>query len=196
MVKSKIVRATAVAVTSLGAVAACAGIAGASTGSLDHTGPDSSNNVKSITTSHVTLNNDNNIHASSSNSQWASTGNAITVHNTTAGGAMTGDATNNNSVGATVSLSNSMPSMASSMDPSSDSGTISFSGPSSDNKIVSVNKSTVNVDNDNNVSLSTSSHQSAETGKAVVAGNTTGGSATTGDATNSNSGTFTITVTN
>ena len=196
MVKSKIVRATAVAVTSFGVVAACAGIAGASTGSLDRTGPNSDNNVKSITTAHTHVNNLNHLSASSSNSQWAGSGDAAAVHNTTAGGATTGGAANSNTVAATVSLTNSTPMFADGLSSSNDNGSISLSGPDSSNNVVSLNKDSVKVDNYNSVSLTTHSDQSAQTGKAVVADNTTGGSATSGAASNSNSATFSITIHN
>lgn len=196
MVKSKIMRATAVAVTSLGAVAACAGIAGASAGTLDTTGPNSTNVVKSITKLHTQITNKNHLSVQSNNSQGASSGDAVTVHNTTAGDATTGDAKNSNAVGATVQLTNSMPDMTVTTDNSDNTGNISNTGPDSSNTVLSVTKSSLKVTNTNSVTVASNSEQDALTGKAVVAGNTTGGSATSGAASNSNSDSVSITINN
>jgi len=69
---------------------------------------------------------------------------------------------------------------------------ISTTGPGSTNKIVGghwdgQHGSQVTTRNTNNVSVSNTTRQEASTGNAVVKGNTHGGSATSGDATNSSS---------
>jgi hypothetical protein len=52
------------------------------------------------------------------------------------------------------------------------------------------------VNNDTNISVHNSNDQKAQSGDATVFGNTKGGSATSGDATNTNSTNFTFSVSN
>lgn len=65
-------------------------------------------------------------------------------------------------------------------------GTISNTGPGSTNVITCDQTNTTTVACDNNVVVDNSNSQAANSGKAFTTGNTTGGSATTGDASNSN----------
>lgn len=197
MVKSRIIRATAVAATSLGLVAGLTNIAGASSGSLNTTGPYSSNIVKSINKAHVDVSNSNRLSLMSDNMQESGTGSANVSGNTNGGSAGSGAASNSNTFGATVNVTNTTPSgTLSGMSTPSDSGTITNSGPNSDNKVVSVNKLAVDVSNENNICLTTNNDQSAVSGSANVSGNTNGGSATTGSATNTSSSTVSLTVSN
>jgi len=64
------------------------------------------------------------------------------------------------------------------------SGSIGYSGPDSTNKVEFRNVERNRVDNNNRVSVKNNNPQSAYTGDARVKHNTTGGDATSGDATN------------
>ena len=105
MVKNRIIRATAVAATSLGLVAGLTNIAGASSGSLNTTGPYSTNTVKSINKAHVDVSNSNHLFLTSDNMQQSGSGSANVSGNTNGGSATTGSATNTstNTVSLTVS---------------------------------------------------------------------------------------------
>lgn len=61
---------------------------------------------------------------------------------------------------------------------------ISNTGPDSNNEVEITDNSEVDIENDNNVVVENKNPQFAETGDAVVQGNTTGGDARSGDATN------------
>ena len=65
--------------------------------------------------------------------------------------------------------------------------TISNTGPDSDNTCQSIEDFRCTVDNDNNVTVYNKDGQVAETGDAIGVDNTNAGSATSGDANNSNS---------
>lgn len=198
MVKSRIIRATAVAATSLGLVAGLTNIAGASSGSLNTTGPYSTNTVKSINKANVHASNTNQLYLTSDNMQHSASGSANVSGNTNGGSAGSGAATNTSSFGATVHLTNTTPGglLGGSLSTPSDTGTITNTGPNSDNSVVSVNKLSVNVTNNNNISLTSNNTQSAYSGSANVSGNTNGGSATTGNASNSSTSTVSLTVSN
>jgi len=198
MVKNRIIRATAVAATSLGLVAGLTNIAGASSGSLNTTGPYSTNTVKSINKAHVDVSNSNHLFLTSDNMQQSGSGSANVSGNTNGGSASSGASANNTSFNATVHVTNSMPSdlLSSNTSAPSNTGTITNTGPNSDNKVVSVNKLSVNVSNDNTICLTTNNQQNALSGSANVSGNTNGGSATTGSATNTSTNTVSLTVSN
>jgi len=192
----KLIRAAAATVLGLSLTT---GIAAAQTGSITKTGPGSSNHVSSNTRTSATVRNDNDLHVFSTNDQHSYTGDATAQRNTTAGDATSGSARNSNtvSVSATVDNSGSAAALMDATTPSSDaSGTINNTGPNSSNTVSSNVKSTVNVTNDNDISVFNDNDQSASSGDATVRGNTTGGSATTGDASNTSSSTFTFDVTN
>jgi len=196
---TKIKKAVGTSVLSLGLVVGLAGFAGATSGSIGNTGPDSTNKVEYKDSSHVDVDNNNSLGLNNSNSQSASSGDASAKHNTTAGDAMSGDAMNDNSVDATVEVDNSSAGSAA-LAGNTGSGdlnaTIDTTGPDSYNKVEYSNKSTVDVTNNNNVNVSNSNSQSASSGNAKVYDNTTGGSATSGSVSNTSSSTFTIRVTN
>ena len=188
-------------VLSVGLVAGLAGFAGATSGTIGTTGADSNNQVTSVDKSKVDVDNDNNVNLHNRNEQKASSGKAEAQYNTTAGSAMSGDVANTNSLGASVSVTNSMPetgaaSVAQSSGSASGSATITNTGYDSNNQVKSETSSVVKVSNDNNVHVSNSSQQSAWSGSAEVSRNTTGGNAVSGDATNNNSSNFTVTISN
>jgi len=73
---------------------------------------------------------------------------------------------------------------------------ISGTGPSSHNSVKSEITNTAHVKNNNNLGVSNSNSQSATSGKAKTSHNTTGGDATSGDASNSNDFSASATVDN
>ena len=75
-------------------------------------------------------------------------------------------------------------------------GSISNTGPDSENEIEFSLDNSANIDNNNDVSASNRNDQDADSGEAEVEGNTTGGNATSGDASNTNSMTSTVNVSN
>lgn len=165
---------------------------------INNTGPSSHNKVETTTSNTARLHNNNNISGSNSNSQSASTGKAEAEHNTTAGDAMSGAASNSNDVGVTISVDNTgaMGGLGGWATAPEDPGTIDTTGPNSSNEIKTRVTNSLHVTNNNNVSFTNTSSQSATSGSAEVSGNTTGGSATSGDASNTNSSTFDFSVSN
>lgn len=75
-------------------------------GSIDTTGPDSHNKISFENENEVRIENDNNVHIQTSNCQTAHSGDAEVSHNTNAGSAVSGDASNTSSTSLTVSVSN------------------------------------------------------------------------------------------
>lgn len=199
MIKTKFMRATAAAVTSIGLITGLTGIAGAATtvGTIDTTGPHSSNVVRNNTSTQVRLNNTNRITATVRNDQRATSGDAYVTDNTRGGTASTGVASNSNTTRGTIDVTNSAPDLGgTSLGDTSFDGLITNTGPYSTNRMTNNVRNTLNVSNQNAITLNTSNTQTAHSGDAVVSDNTRGGNATTGDATNTNSSTFTVTVSN
>lgn len=186
-------------VLSLGLVVGLSGFAGATTGTIDTTGPDSSNTIKSDTSYRVDVDNDNNLKVHNNNHQKAWTGDAKVHDNTTGGDAATGAAWNDNAFEADVSVDNSA-STAGAFSGGAGGGdheaTIENTGPDSYNKVEFKSTTKIDVDNNNNLQVHNNNHQTASSGDATVTHNTTGGDATTGDATNTNSTTVRFEVTN
>lgn len=186
-------------VMSLGLVVGLSSFAGAQGGSIDHTGYQSHNVVSKYTSHKVSVDNDNWLSAHNGNSQSASSGEVGVYHNTTVGSASTGDSSNTNSLNASIAVDNSassaavMPSTSSSSDAS---GSISTTGADSHNVVSSVDTTHVYVDNDNALKVDNNNCQTATSGDATVAGNTTVGSVSTGNATNTNSTTISFKVSN
>ncbi len=176
------------------------GFAAAETGSLTKTGPESVNDILFDNENDVDLNNNANVQAQVAADQDANTGEAGVKHNTKGGDAMTGDAENENEVEADVDINNKSASKlalenACGCD-SDNEASMEYTGPYSENYIEISNDHHVTVNNNTNVDFSSDVDQSAETGDAWVSGNTTGGSAHTGDASNSSSTVFTLSVAN
>lgn len=189
------IAATMVAV--LGLAGGLAGMVGA-TSSIDNTGPDSENHINNDSTKSWEAENNNDVDVSNSNSQTAYSGDAKVKHNTTGGDATSGDATNENSFEASLSVTNS--SCGCGDEGSSDGidwdASIDTTGPDSNNTINNTSTSTMSVQNNNSISVTNSNSQSATSGDARVSGNTTGGNATSGSASNSNSSSVTLTISN
>ncbi|HUC20101.1 MAG TPA: hypothetical protein VMR98_01240 [Candidatus Polarisedimenticolaceae bacterium] len=75
-------------------------------------------------------------------------------------------------------------------------GSLSNTGPDSTNTISTSTTNSVNTSTNNNVSVSTTNNQSGNTGPANVSGNTSGGSATSGNVANSNDTLTTVAIGN
>jgi len=195
----KIKKAVSAGVLSLGLVVGLAGFAGAASGTIGTTGPDSENEVSNKTHTELDIDNDNDLKLTNKNHQYASSGDTEVKDNTTGGDATSGDGANDNSVDATIEIDNSQTAGAfdgvgSGGDDST--GTINNTGPDSDNKVKSESKVEVDIDNDNNIHVYNNNDQVAKSGDAEVRHNTTGGDASSGSVTNTSSATFTVRVTN
>ena len=186
-------------VLSLGLVVGLSGFAGATTGTIDTTGPDSRNTITSDTRYRVEVGNDNNLKVYNDNDQRAWTGDAEVEDNTTGGGAETGAAWNDNAFEAEVSVDNSA-STAAAFEGGAGGGdheaTIENTGPDSVNRVEFDSRTNIDVHNDNNLYVHNDNNQTASSGDATVEDNTTGGDAVTGDATNTNSTSIRFEVTN
>ena len=188
-------------VLSLGLVIGLSGFAGATTGTIDTTGPGSDNRIESDTSYRVDVDNDNNLKVYNDNDQKAWTGDAEVEMNTTGGDAETGAAWNDNAFDAEVVVDNSA-SVAGALGGVGGGGTteheatIENTGPYSDNKVEFESRTNIDIDNNNDLYVHNDNNQYASSGDAEVKYNTTGGNATTGDATNSNSTSVRFEVTN
>lgn len=112
------------------------------------------------------------------------------------GSATSGDASNFNATTASVNITNDIP-VSRHVDGSlSGNNTISTTGPHSVNLISSKTTNNVTVTNTNDVTINNTNNQTAISGNANVSGNTRGGSAVTGDATNVNSTRFDVAIMN
>jgi hypothetical protein len=190
--KKQFIRAAATSVLGLSLMT------GFAAADINTTGPGSSNTERTRVNVHHRVNNDNDVRFTNSNSQRAYTGTANVSGNTRGGDAASGYATNDNSLNGSVSVdNNSSAGMGAGVNlPSGSAGDISTTGPGSDNRTSwSLNVDT-SVRNDNDVHVTNTSTQTATTGSANVSGNTTGGSAVSGDASNTNNSTFDISITN
>jgi hypothetical protein len=197
MKSTKLLRVAAMTVLglSLGATVASAA---PGTGTIGTTGPNSHNEVTFNDGNSVSVDNNNSVRVSNYTDQHAYTGDAVTANNTTAGGAASGDAVNDSSLSAHLSVSNTSSSAAAlaAVDNGSSSGTITNTGPSSFNEVTFNGGSEVSVDNNNCISIQNNVDQRASSGDATVTNNTTGGSATTGDAMNTSSTDLTVSISN
>lgn len=196
----KIQKTIGAGVLSLGLLVGLGGYdAGATSRSITHTGPYSYNKIKTELSNRVRVHNDNTIKVENDNWQNAYTGDASVVHNTTGGTAMSGYATNENSFDVSATVNNT--GAGAWTDNHSNWGggegaSINTTGPHSDNVVEYTQRSNVSVNNDNYIKVDNDNHQQATSGDAKVYGNTTGGDAISGDATNTNSTSVSINVTN
>jgi len=160
---------------------------------IHDTGPGSINIIKENGSNKFTIRNTNNISLHNSNEQFAQSGDATVRGNTFGGSAITGDASNDNSTNAVVAIHNFSPAMNFTRGGSSN---ISDTGPFSNNRITSNQNNRFSEVNNNNVSISNTNNQIARSGNATVSGNTFGGSAITGSASNYNSTSFDVSINN
>ena len=73
---------------------------------------------------------------------------------------------------------------------------VGFTGPNSENMCVSEQEYTCDIENETTIRINDSTEQEAATGTADVSGNTSGGDAVSGSASNSSGTTYNFTVTN
>jgi hypothetical protein len=193
--KKQLYRAAAATVLGLSLTT---GIVAADTGNIGTTGPNSTNTVTSTKTDNSHVSNLNAVSAFSHNYQTARTGYAKSSTNTGGGNATTGAAMNSTSLTAAVNVSNpNSGNSGSNGVMASNSGTISGpTGPYSTNTVSSRYTDNSTVMNHNFVNVVSTNSQTATSGDASVDHNTSGGSATSGNATNTSSSNFTFTVTN
>jgi len=164
--------------------------------SISNTGPKSFNSIRTTVSNNSRVTNNNNVSVSNSNNQTARTGNATVSFNTFGGDATTGNAMNSNNTDQSVSVTNNTPSSSWSGLGGGSGSSISNTGPWSNNTVSTTVRNNSSVTNNNNVRLSNSNNQTASTGNATVSGNTFGGSATTGDASNWNSTSQSVAISN
>lgn len=134
----------------------------------------------------TTISNDNDVKVKNDNDQTAKTGSAESERNDEGGDATTGEAKNANSLGADVSINNGTCGC------DTPTATAAVVEPTEGNAV----KVTTKVTNDNDVKVTNNNVQKATSGSATVEKNETGGSATTGNASNANSATITVSITN
>ena len=186
----------AVLTAATGLTLGTASVAGASSATIDTTGPNSQNTVecKDNHGSMVTMTNENGIWVVNNNPQTAKTGKVEVEKNTTGGSAMSGDASNNSSLMASFDVTNSLPVMGGSND---NSASINNTGPDSYNKIeLCSNLTNLRAENSTTANITNNNSQYASTGNAEVEHNTTGGGAGSGAASNTSSLTTNVTINN
>jgi hypothetical protein len=200
MQKLEIKRLAGAGVLSLGLVVGVAGFAGASSGTIGNTGYQSLNEINHESSTNVGVNNDNNVDLLNENLQRAYSGDAVVELTANGGNAMTGSASNANMVAGTVEIDNSHAAAAVSgatgATAGSNDGSVWNTGANSQNQVNFEHSTNVGVTNTNDVSIENSNYQSARSGDAEVRYNVNGGSATTGNVSNTSSSTFTVRVTN
>jgi len=176
-----------------------AGFAAASTTvGVSTTGADSDNNVHVNNTLHSTLTNHNNAGVANLNLQGAGSGNVKADKNTSAGGDLSsGDASNTGSSDTTVSVSNKDSSFGGADLSAPDSNvTIDKTGADSDNNVHISNSASMTQTNTNNVKVLNFSLQSAKSGNVNATKNTEVGGLSSGDATNDNTTTTDVEISN
>jgi len=165
--------------------------------SIDTTGPGSENKIEFEDNSDVRVDNDNDVDLDADVDQDADSGDAKVKYNTTGGDAESGDAENDATLSADVEVDNTGCGCPNGNDGSwLEDASISLTGPKSENKIKHEDNSRFTINNDNNVTIDLDVDQDADSGDATVEGNTTGGDATTGDATNTFDGSFSVSISN
>jgi len=179
-----------------------AGVAAAQTGggSIQDTGPDSSASIRTHVRTHTDIDNRNNLTVTNTNAQTASSGKAVVAHNTRGGDAVSGDARNSNSTNISASIRNNtsdtLQAALNNVPGSVGGGSISDTGPDSSARISTRVSTSTRVNNYNDLTVTNTSSQSAFSGDAIVAHNTHGGDAVSGDASNTNSTSITLSVNN
>jgi len=173
------------------------GFAAAQSGTISTTGPSSNNEIKFRTSNHRTVENTTNATVGNTNPQTATSGAVLVASNTTAGGAGTGMAHNDSLLSTTVAVNNSgSDTCGCGTMGGSDSASIGTTGPNSNNQVRIENSNRSRVTNTSNLMVSNVNTQTATSGAAQVSNNTTGGSATSGEASNISTAQVTFNVTN
>jgi hypothetical protein len=175
-----------------------AGVAAAQTGSVDTSGPGAFVKVEANKKNKVRVYNTNKVDLENRTYQKASSGDAKVKFNTTAGDVSTGDASNANALSATVNLNNT--STLGDLDCLCEGDgaglDVDTSGPAAKVFVDANSYNSVKVNNYNKVEVENKTEQKAYSGDASAAFNTTVGDVTTGNASNTNSSSFSVSITN
>lgn len=185
-------------VTSLGIVVGLGGFAGATSGTIGTTGPWSYNQFELDEHNNVEIDNDNDLDVTTRNDQDAKSGDADVKFNTHGGDAESGSAHNSNRTDVSGSVSNGNGGFGS-LDwfgNGSHDVNIDTTGPNSRNVVDIDTRNNLEVRNNNNIDVYTNNDQYARSGDANVSFNTFGGSARTGDASNTNDTSVRLDVSN
>jgi hypothetical protein len=193
MIKTSVLRYAAIGMATI----SMAGFAAASTVNFDTTGPDSNQEVVLHNSNRVSTHNDNSVGVANFNAQEAESGNVSAYKNTSVGGAVrSGDASNNNSTHTDVTVSNSGAGALGSWGPADTNVNMHLTGPDSNNEVRVNNNNSVRTTNDNDVRVVNLNLQSAESGRVSASKNTTVGDLSSGDASNHNSTTTSVSIHN
>lgn len=190
-----------VAAGSVASVFVVAGLSAGAVGAvpLETQGPKSP--IKSWTSTYkrTSVYNDNTVKVDNDVDQDADSGRVWVKNNTRVGNATSGDAKNTNTFNANIRVDNS-PSSTAALKSSggSGSGTVSATteGPKSPVYVMQRSTEKTTVVNDNYIDVDNDVDQDARSGDVYASSNTTVGSVSSGDATNTNSSSVTIHVTN
>lgn len=194
----KIIKTISAGLISLGLVAGMTGLVGATSGTIETTGPDSVNEVEEHVSREVEVRNDNDLSVNNMNLQRSETGEAEVKDNTTAEDVGTGSAANATDLTVDVEIANEGSGIGEMvLDPEvSNDGGIETTGPESHNEVEFNSKTEIEIKNDNDLHINTFNAQTAISGDAEVKDNTTAGDAITGDASNDSSVSMSFMITN
>ncbi|MDB5178894.1 MAG: hypothetical protein JWN01_837 [Patescibacteria group bacterium] len=194
--KASVLRYAAIGMASL----SLAGFAAASTVTVTGSGPESHNKVNLSNKLHVSSTNTNVLGVTNFSGQGAASGSVKSHENTNAGSATSGDATNNNTAITEATVSNTGAASGlgalAGMSGSDTTVTLTGSGPHSNNKVDVDNSTKVKLTNTNIVQVDNVSLQSAKSGSVKASENTGAGNLTSGAASNTNTTTTTVGITN
>ncbi len=163
---------------------------------ISDTGPDSTNIIRAGSGNSFRSTNNNNVSLINRSSQSARSGNATVSDNTFGGSAVSGNASNNNSTSTNVQISNPSNSLDNNRSFGNDNGSINNTGPDSRNEVHSFSRDGSSMTNNNRVNVSNSNFQMASSGSARVSHNTFGGDAVSGSASNWNSTSTNVDISN
>lgn len=194
MVKVTALKYAAIGMATLG----MAGIAAASTVTVSDTGSHSNQTTTIKNTNKSSVDNDNHVMVGNLNSQGAESGRVDARDNTTVSGAVgSGDAMNSNSSSTTVAVTNGGSGTGAVFGgPANDSVSYDTTGSHSNQTTTITNENTMTVNNDNHVGIMNLNMQRAQSGNVSVSDNTTVGGVSSGDASNSNTTTTSVSIHN
>jgi len=171
------------------------GVVAADTGNINHTGYKSFNLANTQEHNASTVTNTNTVGAVNNTTQKTTTGTSLVTGNRDGGNAATGDATGYNTTDAKIQLNTDAATTPSTPVTAPANSTVSSTGIKSINVANTETSTTSNVTDTNAVSVSNTTSQTTVSGNATVVHNGQDGNAATGDATSSNTSSFTISAT-
>ena len=198
---NKLTRISATVASSVALVAGFAGVTSAA--SIDNSGEDAQNTVRSRNYSRSDVRNNTDLHLTNNNPQTAVTGDVDAEDNDDLGSLTTGSATNDSWTEAHVNVMNSASHSAgastsdgSGSESSSDGGSLNNDEDDSDNYVSTSNYQSSSVNNDTNVTITNNNSQTAVSGSVNVEDNDDVESLSTGNAMNTSTAMFDVTVSN